>query len=596
MAGWMRRYRGLSLIEILIAMAVFLIGILAILRIFPSGIGTITQASERQEAVRLAEARMNELLVDSDRLPDYILPAGRPTDTATTSGSDPNPGFGFLRNLTNSYRARPYDYAQKFGSDATVFNRVLADDRLVVGERVLVGRRVTSDTLTPAARPYHTLFGPIEQIAGAPDVAIFREFRRVVPLELRRTVVGGFYRDRAVFSVIDGGRDPFTGSELADRLLFELDAAQRVFAVRFAYLDAYGNVKWLQMLPVIVGGTSAAGAAYNEVALTDRQATPAPVTNVIPESVQVRQVLSSGTVDNDLANRFNYGGGASTAGVLYFSPNLAGESLSLEYVVDDWRNLREVMTVKVNASGQIVDDADQPLTRLQLSARNLDEGFLPRVVVKSTGAVITVDATAWSGDPGLARQGLVPIDSGTTLDALAGLQDLYIYYRRFGNWQVAPSIAPSAYLMEADAIELNSNYPVPNLMVETPTGPVVGSNTYREVWFRPSEAGRTVAVTYEVGATRRLVCGELHVIPTQANRTTTGGEPRHAILLDEPNVATDTGATPRPLIHAIEGRSLQVRVAYDEDVAGREATATDGTAGITAERLVELGTYARRSR
>ncbi len=135
--------------------------------------------------------------------------------------------------------------------------------------------------------------------------------------------------------------------------------------------------------------------------------------------------------------------------------------------------------------------------------------------------------------------------------------------------------------------------------------PVVGPATYTELWFRPSEVGQTVAVAYEVNGPngRELVSGEMHVIPTQSNRTdTVSGAARHGIVLRRPNVAVDGNASaPRPLIHTIQGRSLQIRVTFDEDIPGMPVAPTvttpvPGVDYLTAERLVELSTYVRRGR
>ncbi len=611
-----RRYRGLSLVEILITLAILLIGILAVLRIFPRGLGTLTHVSDRQEAIRLAEARMNELQAAADRLPDYILPAGRPTDTVPFSdpptNSVPNPGFGFLSQLTGTEAHRPYDLDLPFAdsTDSTLLHRLGANNRLVVGERVLVGRRTDGSSLATTARPYHTLFGPIgncPKVAPAdPDVlglAVFRNFTRVSAAELQRTQVSGAYRDRPVFCVVDGGIDDFTRQPAADRLLFELDGTDRVFSVRCAYRDDYGTIQWAQLQPVVVPTEGyPSNRMFAEAKLIQPQAPNRDITQVIPGSVQVRQVLAAG--GGASPSRFRYGTGNAGHGVLYFAASQAGETLSLEYIVEDWRNLREQVTVQVDGTGLITSITGG---RLQLAARNLDENFVPRLVVLATGHPLTIDQAAWQADPALARGGVIPIDpanAANTLEAVAGPQEVAVFYRRTNNWLVAPSMAPSSYLLTGDASGMSSggqasNFPVQSLLVDTAA--VTGAASYTELLFRPSEAGRSVAVTYEYDpgdGSRQIAAGELHVIPTQANRNI-GGNDRHAIVLRRPNVLSDSNARLRIL--AIEGRSLQLRTCYDEDTSGRPAqpvqtTPAPGTTYNTAERLIELTTYVRRNR
>jgi len=631
-----RRTAGVSLVEILVALAVLVIGVLAVLRIFPRGLGTLSQVSDRQEAVRLAEATSNRLQAVADRLPDFILPAGQPTDIIDTSAS-----FGFLRLNANSADHRPYDFDLPYTdpNDPGLLHRLLADDRLVVGERVLVGRRVGDDgsgNVTTAARPYHTLFGPLapqvqRDALGQPildgngneqplldgnsnqlaELAALRLFRQVSVLELRRTIVTGAtgqsYRDRPVFAVVDGGRDDFTGAPAADKLLFELDSTARLFVVRCAYHDSYGNIVWVQLAPLTVPAVAVPSpTSYYEVPLTLPQPPFLAITDVVPESVQVKQVLNRDAATTGALNRFDFRDQGFQRGVLFFSPALAGENLSLEYVVEDWRNLSEEVDLTTDAAGAITAPVN---LQLQLAARNLDETFVPRVVVVATGQSLPVDSAAWAADPAMARGGIIPLLAGSTLDPVAGSRAVRVFYRKFGNWAVAPDIGPSSYIMTQDAAGLTSSgntvdYPVQNLLVDVQPGPVVGADSYTELWFRPSEAGQTVTVAYEVNGLngRELISGEVHVIPTQSNRTNSGdGSSRHGIVLDRPNVAVDTQALPRPLIHTIAGRSLQIRVAYDEDVPGILTspvitTPVPGVEYLTAERLVELSTYVRRGR
>jgi len=359
-----RRTAGVSLVEILVALAVLVIGVLAVLRIFPRGLGTLSQVSDRQEALRLAEAKSNQLQAVAGRLPDFILPAGQPTDVVDTSAA-----FGFLRLTANSAEHRPYDYDRPYvdPNDPGLLHRLLADDRLVVGERVLVGRRVGDDgsgTLVTAARPYHTLFGPLapqvqRDALGQPvldvngnetalldgggnplaELAVLRLFERVSVLDLRRTVVTGgtgqSYRDRPVFAVVDGGRDDFTGAPAADKLLFELDSVARLFVVRCAYRDAYGNVVWVQLAPLTVPAVAVPSpTSYYEVALVQPQPPNLAITDVVRESVLVQQVLNRDPATTGTLNRFDF---ATRLGsrACCFLPGLSGETLSLEYVVEE---------------------------------------------------------------------------------------------------------------------------------------------------------------------------------------------------------------------------------------------------------------------
>ncbi|MBI2302346.1 MAG: hypothetical protein HYU66_25865 [Armatimonadetes bacterium] len=598
-----RRLSGLSLIEILVTLAIFVIGILAVLRIFPKGLSIVTTTAERNEAVRLGEARMNDLRQRESALPELILAAGLPTGTDPLNLAT----FGYLRLDDGSDAYRPYDLDVTYGNtgdEAGLLHRLAARDRLIVGERALVslGIDTSGSTVVSGPMPYLTLFGPIEADAGAPKLAIFREFKRVDPLELRRTVVTGasgqVYRDRPYFAVVDGGVDDFTGTPAADKLLLELDSEPRLFSVKLSYVDDTGAVRWAQLAPLTVPGTAVGGGADNlySVDLQLPGAGNPKVTRVIAASVSVRQVLYPSP---NPGARFDCDASGFAHGVLRLPPALAGETLSLEYVVDDWRNLTETLSVDV-AGGQITANT------LQVAARNLLQGFTPILVVVSTGQRLDVDQATWDGDAGLARSGQIPIDpaaANNQIGAPDGSQDVIVYYRREGDWAVAPTIAPRDYVLSSD---VPASYPVlPALVDVVRNGYTSGPDVYTDLYFRPSEAGRTVAVSYEVNGAngRELVSGELHVVPPQPNRQVViAGQPesRHAIRLDRPNVADDGAATPRLQIHAVEGRSLQMRVTYDDQAISRPAepciTVGPSPTGSweCAQRLIELNWYVRR--
>lgn len=622
-----RRQRGVSLIEILVALAVFVIGILAVLRIFPKSLGLVTTVADRNQAVRLAEARINELRQVESALPDYILPAGRETSVAFNAGSpddatDPlNAAFGYLQLDAATAALRPYDYDvtyQDAGDSPELLHRLLAEQRLVVGEKVIVPRGLAFDgsgSVVRASAPYLTLFGPVQgNGSGAPELAVFRVFRRVDPLDLKRTVVGtasgNIYRDRPVFAVVDGGYDDFTHAPAPDKLLFELDgtpgassgSVPRVFVVRLAYRDSSGVVRWEQLLPVIVGAQAyPSSTSLAQVALRDRNGQS--LTRVLPSSVTVKQVLYPSPVADP--GRFGCDVSGFSYGVLWFPASLAGETLSLEYVVDDWRTLKEVLTVPVAADGTL------QVSELQLAARYLNQGFRPQPVVLTTGQKLAVTTELWDNDPGYAASGRVPLDpadAANLLPALAGTQDLVVYYRREGDWAVSASIAPSEYVL-ADDLADPTTYPVKSALVlaqrNAYADPDDSSKQYTDLLFQPSEAGRTVALDYSIDTglnNREQVTGELHVIPPRPNRVVTvsgSPQPMMAIRLSRPNVSLTSGSATRPLIQAIEGRSMQVRVAYDDDVLSHGAqpirTTPDPTLTYeTAERLVELDWYVRR--
>ena len=585
-----RRNSGLSLIEVLIAMAIFVIGILAVLRIFPKSLGIITTNRDRAEAVRLAQARLEELRADEERLPDAILPAGLPTQTNPALGD-----FGFLRLGAGVDANRPYDFTAIAGAngwtdvnDPQALYRYLAASRLVVGERALVPRGTAN-----GVEPTYTLMGPIDTAAGN-LVEVFREFKDVDATDLRVTNTATGYQDRPVFAFMDGGIDSFTHQPAADRLLFELDARPRQLIVRYAYNDQ-GRPVWVQApagTTLLAATAGTPQSLYQEIVLTNA--------NVIPGSVSVRQPLAHGG-----GSRFSFDDSAAGLGYVRVNTALAGEQVSLEYVARDWRLLHETVSLTLDAGGNVLQPAGGVVSggMLQLRTTDLDDTFQPLIVIRQTGGQIPVDAAQWT--PETARAGRIPLQMATGLTGLTdGSYEVAVWFRRSGNWAVAPSIAPASYILAADAQSLAggtlSNYPVQSMVVEPQVVNAVDS--YCELLFRPSEAGRTVLVSYEYNTPtgHKTVSGEPHVIPPQANAGVPAA-PRHAIRLNYPLEAGGTlgvAADVRPYVHTVEGVSMAVRVVYnDQNLVRPSVPVVTGQApGDTRQRLYELNWLVRRHR
>lgn len=69
-----RRGRGTTLVEVLVVMVIFLLGILAVLQIFPGGIKVLSQSRDRAIGAALAHGEIERLKGRTDQLPELILP------------------------------------------------------------------------------------------------------------------------------------------------------------------------------------------------------------------------------------------------------------------------------------------------------------------------------------------------------------------------------------------------------------------------------------------------------------------------------------------------------------------------------------------
>jgi type II secretory pathway pseudopilin PulG len=596
-----RRSAGLSLIEVLVAMAIFVIGILAVLRIFPKSIGLIGSNRDRTDAMRLAQLSLAQLRSHESQLPDQIVPAGLPTVTDPTQ-----PNFGLVQFPNGGELIRPDDFGPVTNwtdpNDSAAVYRQAALSRLILGERTVVPRAVSYAT---TVQPTFTLFGPIDQSTGTPAIEVFREYTAVDPTALTY-VTAGARNARPVYAFKEGGVDPFTHLPANDLLLFELDDAARVVIVQFAYLDDNGNVVDSQ-LPANAGTNNSTlpAAGGNPTSTVASLTLPSPY--VIPGSIHIRQPLA-----HDGAGRYSFDDTSSANGVIRINAGLAGETLSMEYVVQDWRLLGGSYNLTFGAGGQIQNIAPVSGGMLQLTDTNLDPSYQPLVVLLATGQTLPVDAAQWQNNAALANAGQVPLTLNTGLSLDSGPYEVQVWYRKLVNWAMMPAIAPSHYLLYADALALQNaigaGSTVPqNSVVETQVVNLNGAS-YAQLLFRPSEAGRTVTVSYESGAAsggRTQVQGEIYVIPPLSNATSSlvaGNPPRHLITLQTPldpsgALAAGSATDVRPYVHAVEGLSLQVRVVFnDQNFVKSGVTVAGGGTGDSRQRLFELSWLVRRHR
>ncbi|HIE52991.1 MAG TPA: hypothetical protein EYP85_14670 [Armatimonadetes bacterium] len=220
--------RGITLLEVLIAIVILFFGVLAVLRIYPLGLDLIEQGSQRTIGVRLADNEIQRWLHHSVALPDFIA-AVNPATGAVTPLADPD-------NLT------PDPSQGEIGSP---------DFRRILRERTVVSNQ-----------PYLLAGGPI--VPGSDGVTT--PYRRVNSF----TVTPGTF-DQEVFAV-DGP---------SGTLRFDFySQGDRYFLVDYACAPSPGQRIYLLDQPITVpSGASPATASLG-------------VGNVIPGTVVVRRVFT----------------------------------------------------------------------------------------------------------------------------------------------------------------------------------------------------------------------------------------------------------------------------------------------------------------
>lgn len=206
--------RGASLVEIMVVLAVLLLGILLAIQVFPLGFGIIRSNGNKSLATRLAEQQMSQLRTDVSNLPQGVLfafPVGGVLQTITNVDPDNLEQYDIDGNPDTTEEKNPYF------SDVNKF-------RYIKGEGVRVPLPVASDLGTGSV--YTCKFGPIlmDPVVGNPErapqnateKALFDAFLAVVGARMvGRNVEApgagvfappGFFRNQQSY-VIDYGED-----------------------------------------------------------------------------------------------------------------------------------------------------------------------------------------------------------------------------------------------------------------------------------------------------------------------------------------------------------------------------------------------------
>ncbi len=138
-----RRTAGTSLVEILVVIVVFLIGILAIVQIFPGGFRLLGLTRSQSQATGLARATIERLKSGAEQLPERIVPVRyglvggnlvAVTDSTRRSG-DLGPTADSLDQNGNLFLAGDNIGGWRRASGANMVNRVIGEGAIVPAPR-----------------------------------------------------------------------------------------------------------------------------------------------------------------------------------------------------------------------------------------------------------------------------------------------------------------------------------------------------------------------------------------------------------------------------------------------------------------------------
>jgi len=476
--------RAASLIEVMVVLVVLLIGVFAVIQVFPAGLTFLRTSGNRIIATRLAQAVSEQLKADEANIPDSVeygfVDSG---SVSTVVGTDPD-------DLSQRPDGNPYY------SDVNKWRRIR-------GEAVTVGMPVPGDF--GSGFPYMVKFGPIylDPAYGNPSTVPdgHEMYLSVVSAPLIAADSGADsesgslnpYRYRgALRSSRHYVLDPGTGGGGAYLLVLP-SSRERTFRVRclVASADApdgtVGGVRAVEELVVVPAST------FQWIALPSVGSgeSVVPGSDIVTRAFRRLPASDNWTSDDPYeyklvsANIAAAPGGTSFAnlGQIAFHPSGAthveesntasrGFVAYVDYYVLDWhilRDDREVPAVSPDAAGAV--PIRLTLSRLKRngdanSDNTLYDGLFPsadtdpasnydlRVVRMDTGAVLTqgdydlrdgADAGAdyWARD---GRDGTW--DTGTLYVNSSRLPvgtPLRVLYKADGDWAVSVQKASSVY-------------------------------------------------------------------------------------------------------------------------------------------------------
>lgn len=237
-----RRQAGTSLLEIMVVLVVLLIGVFAVIRIFPVGFGTLRANESRTIAGRLSRQLMEQLKADEDNLPRGVHYSFYDQSTGTrvfNTEEDPDD----LRPVTNAAgRANPYF------SDVNKF-------RFIEGEPVKIPLPTAVSGAYQVGSLYTLKFGPIymDPVVGDPDAVPTTSSQRLL-FDSYLKVYGAPLRTIRVDSNDGQNPDNYRGyvrgpqTCLVDHgdgstayILFAPANKERIFYVSYSYETASGS-------------------------------------------------------------------------------------------------------------------------------------------------------------------------------------------------------------------------------------------------------------------------------------------------------------------------------------------------------------------
>lgn len=384
---WHRR-RGSSLIELMVVIVVFVVGILTFVQIFPSGLSILRISRSNSVASQLADAEMQRITGKSAQLADYIAPVqyeniagglrivinpSHPTRELMPA-RDPDPAGGRIREDGQVIvGGLPIGDWQKV-SGANLISRVINESRPVPAPRRIPGAEFGSLLNLTFAPVYYFPTGTgvgepgVLTIYGNEMVRRWGNRQRNNPNEFGRVRDWEFYYVRADRT---DGADPFTDQDQ----IWIGPARDRAYRIDFSFVyNNSGQFDQYEMIVIVDLDTNnppsyaAVEGNYWVISLPDLVAEPdiydrtlyntADFITALGSSINVQRVFREIPANQAFSNTnpFQYKVLSPNLASILVNPigfdykvNTYGGRQPLEanadYTVFDWRIIRDEFTV-----------------------------------------------------------------------------------------------------------------------------------------------------------------------------------------------------------------------------------------------------------
>jgi len=508
-----RRASGFTLVEVAVALAIFVFGALAIVRIFPPALGVIQNSESRQVATMIGRTTMAKLTAGINSVPDAIYdispnatpgPEPTPQEPFITDASGQKQGIAVIGSPSKNVSLPAGPTETQFGNSALGHYKRIFGQRRVVQQSDDAGNPLFILTQFPYSAADPTRSIRVHTEANVVGVSIDRNGDLNFTDAHLSTSPDSPFSDTIVARPPDNMRDPDGVTYYVSyRWVAQLpgSSAPRVQGVTDEPIRLPRNGNWTASAPAPSGRVL---QAING-------------NSVVPGAVQVRyrHVLTPPTTGYTFNPFLGYIGGLDAAR----APR--GSIVSVDYDVADWRWL-----VDDSAPGEsptptpapTPTNTTTPLRSVRLPVRNITDDPAYAVYgllmgATSTSSSTTLRAGQWSST-GYTAPLFVPADSKeqaamrksgrvyydtsaitapTATGAQLGFRTRTVY-RALDGWAHQLSVSARSYQPF-----FGGTLPRP------PEHPreqwseyilqVGGLQTY--LYFHPSEVGKAIAVSFE---------------------------------------------------------------------------------------------------